>query len=213
MKNLMHYALKYIHYPIIMGIICAALAVIVVVQNVTIAKVLDAMLIKQNHHIAVSVLLSILLGALLLRAVLNMMNQWIGTQLAYKVKRNLRLRMVNSRIPQPIGKQMSVMTESIDGITPFYQDYLPQVFRAIMIPLVIIITMCFIHLNTALIMLVTAPFIPVFYIIFGLKTRDESKEQMTYLTQFSQRFLNLAQGLVTLKLFNRSHQALSLIHI
>ncbi len=212
MKNLMHYALKYIHYPIIMGIICAALAVIVVVQNVTIAKVLDAMLIKQNHHIAVSVLLSILLGALLLRAVLNMMNQWIGTQLAYKVKRNLRLRMVNSRIPQPIGKQMSVMTESIDGITPFYQDYLPQVFRAIMIPLVIIITMCFIHLNTALIMLVTAPFIPVFYIIFGLKTRDESKEQMTYLTQFSQRFLNLAQGLVTLKLFNRSHQATNAIY-
>jgi ATP-binding cassette subfamily C protein CydD len=39
-------------------------------------------------------------------------------------------------------------------------------------------------------MAVTAPFIPLFYIIFGLKTRDESKEQMTYLNQFSQRFLN-----------------------
>ncbi|WP_426914535.1 hypothetical protein, partial [Serratia bockelmannii] len=29
---------------------------------------------------------------------------------------------------------------------------------------------------------------------------------MTYLNQFSQRFLNIAKGLVTLKLFNRTEQ-------
>ncbi|MBM6423499.1 hypothetical protein JSX97_10280, partial [Streptococcus suis] len=37
-----------------------------------------------------------------------------------------------------------------------------------------------------------------------MKTRDESKDQMTYLNQFGQRFLNLTQGLITLKLFNRT---------
>ena len=42
-----------------------------------------------------------------------------------------------------------------------------------------------------------------FYIIFGLKTRDESKDQMTYLNQFSQRFLNVSKGLITLKLLDR----------
>ncbi|MHD0398437.1 ABC transporter ATP-binding protein/permease [Staphylococcus simulans] len=207
MKHLMRYALKYKQYPILMGIICTMLAMIVIVQNVTIAKVLDAMLMKPSHHYSLKTLLLILLAALLLRAVFNMSNQWMGTELAYKVKHTLRQRMVNHHTKQPVGAQMSVLTESIDGITPFYQDYLPQVFKAILVPIVIIITMCFIHLNTALIMMVTAPFIPVFYIIFGLKTRDESKAQMTYLTQFGQRFLNLAQGLVTLKLFNRSKQA------
>ncbi len=49
-------------------------------------------------------------------------------------------------------------------------------------------------------------FIPLFYIIFGLKTRDESKDKMTYLNQFSQQFLNKIKGLVTLKLFNRTEQ-------
>ena len=43
-----------------------------------------------------------------------------------------------------------------------------------------------------------------FYIIFGLKTRDESKDQMTYLNQFSQRFLNVSKGLITLKLFRQT---------
>ena len=38
-----------------------------------------------------------------------------------------------------------------------------------MIPLMIIIAMCFIHLNTALIMIVTAPFIPLFILFLDLK--------------------------------------------
>ncbi|MDN8940748.1 ABC transporter transmembrane domain-containing protein, partial [Staphylococcus aureus] len=77
--------------------------------------------------------------------------------------------------------------ENIDGLAPFYKSYLPQVFKSMMGPLIIIIAMFFIHFNTALIMLITAPVIPLFYNIFGLKTRDESKAQMTYLNQFSQR--------------------------
>ncbi|CAL27244.1 ABC transporter ATP-binding protein/permease [Staphylococcus carnosus] len=212
MKNLTRYIQKYISYPILMAIVCAMLAIVVVVQNVTIAKVLDIMLTKAHSSISLTAILGILLAILILRAVLNMSNQLLGTQLAYKVKTNLRKRAVTQNADQPIGEQMSVITESIDGIAPFYQDYLPQVFKAVMIPLFIIIAMCFIHLNTALIMMVTAPFIPVFYILFGLKTRDESKDQMTYLTQFSQRFLNLAQGLITLKLFNRSKQAEATIY-
>ena len=76
-----------------------------------------------------------------------------------------------------------------------------------LIPIVIIITMCFVHLPTAIIMIVTAPFIPLFYVIFGLKTRDESKDQMTYLNQFSQRFLNTAKGLITFKLLNQTKQS------
>ena len=67
----------------------------------------------------------------------------------------------------------------------------------------IIIAMCFIHLNTALIMIVTAPFIPLFILFLDLK-RDESKIRMTYLNQFSQRFLNVSKGLITLKLFRQT---------
>lgn len=212
MKKLMFYAKKYKQIPILMGIVCAILAIVIVIQNITIAKILDVMLMKTHHDVTLSNMLILLLLVLLLRSTLNMINQLLGTQLASKVKLYLRKQMVNKRYHTPVGEQMSVMTESVDGMTPFYQDYLPQVFKAMMTPIAIIVTMFFIHINTALIMLVTAPFIPVFYILFGLKTRDESKEQMTYLTQFSQRFLNLAQGLVTLKLFNQSKKAETTIY-
>ena len=71
-----------------------------------------------------------------------------------------------------------------------------------MIPLMIIIAMCFIHLNTALIMIVTAPFIPLFILFLDLK-HVMNQDQMTYLNQFSQRFLNVSKGLITLKLLDR----------
>ena len=119
MKNLSRYIRKYISYPILMAIVCALLAIIVVVQNITIAKVLDIMLTKAHSSLALPVILGILLCVLILRALLNMTNQLLGTQLAYKVKTHLRERAIAKNSHQPIGEQMSVITESIDGLRRF----------------------------------------------------------------------------------------------
>lgn len=187
-----------------MFLVSNGLGILVITQNILIADFL-AKIIRHQFQ-GLWIVLFILLGVLLLRATVQFLNQWLGDTLAFKVKHMLRQRVIYKNNGHPIGEQMTILTENIDGLAPFYKSYLPQVFKSMMVPLIIIIAMFFIHFNTALIMLITAPFIPLFYIIFGLKTRDESKDQMTYLNQFSQRFLNIAKGLVTLKLFNRTEQ-------
>lgn len=187
-----------------MFLVSTGLGILVITQNILIADFL-AKIIRHQFQ-GLWIVLFILLGVLLLRATVQFPNQWLGDTLAFKVKHMLRQRVIYKNNGHPIGEQMTILTENIDGLAPFYKSYLPQVFKSMMVPLIIIIAMFFIHFNTALIMLITAPFIPLFYIIFGLKTRDESKDQMTYLNQFSQRFLNIAKGLVTLKLFNRTEQ-------
>ncbi len=187
-----------------MFLVSTGLGILVITQNILIADFL-AKIIRHQFQ-GLWIVLFILLGVLLLRATVQFLNQWLGDTLAFKVKHMLRQRVIYKNNGHPIGEQMTILTENIDGLAPFYKSYLPQVFKSMMVPLIIIIAMFFIHINTALIMLITAPFIPLFYIIFGLKTRDESKDQMTYLNQFSQRFLNIAKGLVTLKLFNRTEQ-------
>jgi len=193
---------KYKLFPIFMGMTSVLLAICVVIQNIGIAGFLNQVLYHKVS--AIYPLLFTILIVLILRVTFNMLNQRLGDILAYKVKHDLRQKIVTSKSKASIGVQTNILTEVIDGITPFFNNYLPQVFKSMCIPLVIIIVMCFIHLNTAIIMAVTAPFIPLFYIIFGLKTRDESKEQMTYLNQFSQHFLNIAKGLITLRLFRRT---------
>ncbi|HDP2350811.1 TPA: ABC transporter ATP-binding protein/permease [Staphylococcus aureus] len=204
MKKLTTILFQYKIFPVLMFLVSTGLGIIVITQNILITDFL-AKIIRHQFQ-GLWIVLFILLGVLLLRATVQFLNQWLGDTLAFKVKHMLRQRVIYKNNGHPIGEQMTILTENIDGLAPFYKSYLPQVFKSMMVPLIIIIAMFFIHFNTALIMLITAPFIPLFYIIFGLKTRDESKDQMTYLNQFSQRFLNIAKGLVTLKLFNRTEQ-------
>ncbi|HID1381165.1 TPA: ABC transporter ATP-binding protein/permease [Staphylococcus aureus] len=204
MKKLTTILFQYKIFPVLMFLVSTGLGILVITQNILMADFL-AKIIRHQFQ-GLWIVLFILLGVLLLRATVQFLNQWLGDTLAFKVKHMLRQRVIYKNNGHPIGEQMTILTENIDGLAPFYKSYLPQVFKSMMVPLIIIIAMFFIHINTALIMLITAPFIPLFYIIFGLKTRDESKDQMTYLNQFSQRFLNIAKGLVTLKLFNRTEQ-------
>ncbi|QHL79182.1 ATP-binding cassette domain-containing protein [Staphylococcus aureus] len=204
MKKLTTILFQYKIFPVLMFLVSTGLGILVITQNILIADFL-AKIIRHQFQ-GLWIVLFILLGVLLLRATVQFLNQWLGDTLAFKVKHMLRQRVIYKNNGHPIGEQMTILTENIDGLAPFYKSYLPQVFKSMMVPLIIIIAMFFIHINTALIMLITAPFIPLFYIIFGLKTRDESKDHMTYLNQFSQRFLNIAKGLVTLKLFNRTEQ-------
>ncbi|HDB6703760.1 TPA: ABC transporter ATP-binding protein/permease [Staphylococcus aureus] len=204
MKKLTTLLFQYKIFPVLMFLVSTGLGILVITQNILIADFLDKIIRHQFQGLWI--VLFILLGVLLLRATVQFLNQWLGDTLAFKVKHMLRQRVIYKNNGHAIGEQMTILTENIDGLAPFYKSYLPQVFKSMMVPLIIIIAMFFIHFNTALIMLITAPFIPLFYIIFGLKTRDESKNQMTYLNQFSQRFLNIAKGLVTLKLFNRTEQ-------
>ncbi|EWR97323.1 ABC transporter ATP-binding protein/permease [Staphylococcus aureus] len=204
MKKLTTILFQYKIFPVLMFLVSTGLGILVITQNILIADFL-AKIIRHQFQ-GLWIVLFILLGVLLLRATVQFLNQWLGDTLAFKVKHMLRQRVIYKNNGHPIGEQMTILTENIDGLAPFYKSYLPQVFKSMMVPLIIIIAMFFIHFNTALIMLITAPFIPLFYIIFGLKTRDESKDQMTYLNRFSQRFLNIAKGLVTLKLFNRTEQ-------
>ncbi|SCU29525.1 Transport ATP-binding protein CydD [Staphylococcus aureus] len=204
MKKLTTILFQYKIFPVLMFLVSTGLGILVITQNILIADFL-AKIIRHQFQ-GLWIVLFILLGVLLLRATVQFLNQWLGDTLAFKVKHMLRQRVIYKNNGHPIGEQMTILTENIDGLAPFYKSYLPQVFKSMMVPLIIMIAMFFIHFNTTLIMLITAPFIPLFYIIFGLKTRDESKDQMTYLNQFSQRFLNIAKGLVTLKLFNRTEQ-------
>lgn len=53
-------------------------------------------------------------------------------------------------------------------------------------------------------MLFTAPFIPLFMILVGLKTKNKSEEKYAQLAEFSGTFLDSLQGLVTLKIFGRA---------
>ncbi|ARJ51225.1 ABC transporter ATP-binding protein/permease [Staphylococcus lutrae] len=209
MRELHQWVRKFYVLPLCMAIVCIGLALTVVAQNVTIGKILERLLLQQPTTWWIGIVF--LACILLLRATFDYFNRWLGERLAHRVRQAVRHQLLNDSKHQAVGTRLTMATETLSEMLPFYRQYLPQVFKSTFIPLAIMMTMFVVHLPTAIIMLVTAPFIPIFYIVFGLKTRDDAKDQMTFLNQFGQRFLSLTKGLVTLKLFNRSEEAVTTI--
>ncbi|MGD6994337.1 thiol reductant ABC exporter subunit CydD [Sutcliffiella horikoshii] len=153
-----------------------------------------------------------LLVVLAARAALTYWSGITGVKLAAKVKRDFRISLLQKFSNSPVqaslkgqsGQKVSVMMDAVDEIDPYFSRYVPQVMQSSIIPIMILIAAFSQHVNTGLIILITAPFMPIFMIVVGLKTKKKSEEQMDKLNAFSGTFLDTLQGLTTLKLFGRS---------
>ncbi|UOQ91594.1 thiol reductant ABC exporter subunit CydD [Halobacillus shinanisalinarum] len=157
-------------------------------------------------------LLAGLLLVIIVRTLLTHMNGRTGVKIASKAKREFRESLLSKFSRNPIqaslkgqsGQKVSVLMDAVDEVDPYFSSYVPQIIQSTIVPLMILIVVFTQHLNSGLIIIVTAPFIPFFMIVIGMKTKDKSEEQMDKLAAFSGRFLDTLQGLTTLKLFGRS---------
>lgn len=155
-----------------------------------------------------------LLVVLVARAAFNYLSGRTGVNMASKVKGDLRKSLLNKFSKDPMqaslqgqsGQKVSVMMDAVDEIDSYFSSYIPQLIQASVIPIMILVTIFTQHISTGLIIIVTAPFIPVFMAIIGGKTKEKSGEQMSKMAAFSGRFLDTLQGLTTLKIFGRSNQ-------
>ena len=98
------------------------------------------------------------------------------------------------------------MMDAVDEVDSYFSSYMPQLIQATIIPIMVLIVIFTQHWVTGLIIIITAPFIPVFMMVIGFKTKDKSEEQLDKMAAFSGRFLDTLQGLTTLKLLGRSNQ-------
>lgn len=208
-KELTKYSAQYKPLQILMFLASFLLSLSVVFQNIYLGKIINQMLVVKEGYEQLYQWVFILLVVLLLRATFNYLNQLTGQKLSFNVKKDVRNQLINKDTKR---SKLTILTEAVEGIHPFYESYLPQVFKSTLIPIAIVITLLFIHWPAALIMMITAPFIPLFYIVFGLRTRDKAKDQMQSLDQFAKEFIDLTKGLVSLKLFNRTDQTVNKIH-
>jgi ATP-binding cassette, subfamily C, bacterial CydD len=159
-----------------------------------------------------------MLGALLLtlagRTFLSYINGRTGIRIASKVKEDLRKRLLIKWAKNPLqasiqgqsGQKVSTMMDAVDGMDGYYSQYIPQRIQTTIVPLIILIAIFTEHIYSGLIMVITAPFIPLFMAIIGVMTKKKSEQQVDKLTAFSGRFLDTLQGLTTLKLLGRGTQ-------
>ncbi|MEW4326486.1 thiol reductant ABC exporter subunit CydD [Rossellomorea marisflavi] len=183
----------------------------IVAQAYLIARIVDRVFLKGDSLTEVWPLLTALLLAFASRAIFSWLNGRTGIRLASSVKGEVRKNLLNKWAHQPLtasvgsqaGRKVSVLMEAVDGLDGYYSKYVPQRIETTLVPLMILVVLFKEHWFTGLIILITAPFIPIFMALIGVKTKEKSEDQMEKLESFSGTFLDVLQGLTTLKLFGK----------
>ncbi|KIL51836.1 thiol reductant ABC exporter subunit CydD [Jeotgalibacillus soli] len=214
MNELKHIAKKYKGARLFLILTAVLTGAVIIGQAYFFVAIVDRIFIRGQSFEEIVPFLGGLMIVLIARAALTYVSGRVGVRMAARVKADFRRKLLEKYSRNPIqaslqgqsGQKVSVMMDAVDEIDSYFSRYIPQVIQASVIPLMIVVTAFTQHFYTGLLMMITAPFIPIFMAIIGMKTKDKSEEQMEKLAAFSGRFLDTLQGLTTLKLFGRSSQ-------
>jgi ATP-binding cassette, subfamily C, bacterial CydD len=191
------------------GLLAAAATI---VQLVALSKVVDRVFLEGTDLIEVRGLLLLLLGASVLRAALLWGREATGQRGAVRVKSELRRRLCAHVLrlgpsytrEERTGELATTATEGIEKLDAYVGRYLPQVFLSGLVPLMIAGYILPRDLSSAVLLLVTAPVIPVLMVLVGSYAEEHTRRQWRALSRMGASFLDAMQGLTTLKVFGRS---------
>ena len=189
-------------------------ALILVAQTYFLATLLDK-LIMQN--VPRDELIPYFLGLIIgfgMRAIILWAREKIGFQSGQLLRNHIRQKILDkihlvgpATINQkPAGSWASLMLEQVENLHNFYSRFLPQQSLSVIVPVVILIAVFPLNWAAGLILMITAPLVPVFMILVGIAAADSSQKNMETLARLSAQFLDRLRGLETLRLFNRTSE-------
>ncbi|MEI6651905.1 MAG: thiol reductant ABC exporter subunit CydD [Chlorobiaceae bacterium] len=109
------------------------------------------------------------------------------------------------------GRLSTTLLKGVEALDAYYSQYIPQIFFALFTPLLIAGIILPHDLISGGILLGTAPLIPLFMILIGKSASTMTEKQWKTMSRMSGFFLDMLQGLSTLKLFaqsKRQHDAI-----
>jgi ATP-binding cassette subfamily C protein CydD len=158
-------------------------------------------------------------GVVVARAVLVWLLDVLAVRGAARVKSQLRMRVVAAlgRLgPAWIAGRNSaavttVVAQGLDALDGYFAKYLPQLILTAVATPIIVLVLLGQDLTTAIVVLVTLPLIPLFMVLIGWATQAVQKRQWSALTRLASGFLDVVDGLSTLKIFGRQHRQVARI--
>jgi ATP-binding cassette subfamily C protein CydD len=194
--------------------------VLAVLQADFLAKIINGVFLAGLDWAGVSFWMAALFAIMILRSVFVWLIEVTAHSLAAYIKKDIRQQILTSLFTlgpiyirgQQTGELVNVLVEGIENLEPYFAKFLPQLFTAVVVPLVVLTVVFPLDFTTAIILLVTAPLIPIFMILIGRTAEAVNKRQWETLSRLSAHFLDVLQGLTVLKIFGRSIEQIQVIH-
>jgi len=210
--RLLHYARAtrtFLFISVALGCLSAAL---IVGQAWLIADTVSRAFIGGQDAGQLSTPLLILLLVVAARALVSWGSELAASRASARAKSQLRGALLE-RVPELAGAGMReqssgelavLATRGIDVLDGYFSLYLPQLFLAVIVPLVVITAVLLNDWVAAAIIAFAIPLIPIFMALVGMTTQERMDRQLRTLEQLAGHFLDVVAGLPTLKVFGRA---------
>ncbi|WP_367618910.1 thiol reductant ABC exporter subunit CydD [Pelotalea chapellei] len=205
---LLHEAGKVQGELVIMALLAVAHGMLIVLQAWLLANACQLLVIDRMALSAVLPMAGGAAVAALLRGLLVLQMERHSATAAAKVKQRVR-RMLYSRlqergpagVPETTGSLVEAMTSAIEGLEPYITRFLPHAAQAALLPLITLLFVLPHEWRSGLVLLFSAPFIPLFMILISRGSEHLHRRQWGRLSRMAGHLLDLLQGLPDLRIF------------
>ncbi len=150
-------------------------------------------------------------AALLVRSATAWGMDALAARGAVKVKAQLRraaLDAVDGRSPDSLAVSAdasgaTALGRGLDALDGYFSGYLPQLVMTLCATPLLVLAVLLADPVSGLVVIIVFPVIPVFMVLIGLATRSVQQRQWEQLQHLSRSFLDVVEGLTTLKIFRR----------
>ena len=190
---------------------CIASAMLIA-QAFYLSKIIDSAFIQKIGIEKLLPLLSVFALFTTLRMVFNWVSQSEANRGTIAIREKIFSRLIGtvgtlgpiySRSVQS-GRLSTTLLKGVEALDAYYSQYIPQIFFALFTPLLIVSAIFPGDPISGWILLATAPLIPIFMIVIGKSASARTEKQWKTMSRMSGFFLDVLQGLPTLKLFAQS---------
>jgi ATP-binding cassette, subfamily C, bacterial CydD len=158
--------------------------------------------------------LYLLLLCIILRSLLLWIRERFAQQQAVRIKSSMRKGLLDDILnlgtsfthTGKTGAIIASVSEGIEKLDDYFTRYIPSVIHIIILPAVIILFTFYFDWPSGLIMLITGPLILFFMALIGIQAKKLTQKQWHAMSRLSSHFLDVLQGLKTLKIFGMSRR-------
>ncbi|MBP2170597.1 ATP-binding cassette subfamily C protein CydD [Erwinia toletana] len=203
------HARRWLRLSFLLGL---ASALLIIAQAWLLASLLHDLIALQLPRNALIADFLLLLGCFVARALISWLRERVGFYCGQAIRHTLR-KTVLDRLDalgpawiqgKPAGSWATLLLEQIEDMQDYYARYLPQMSLAVLIPCFILIAIFPINWAAGVILLATAPLIPLFMALVGMGAADANRRNFLALSRLSGHFLDRLRGMETLRLFHRA---------
>lgn len=105
---------------------------------------------------------------------------------------------------KPAGTWATLLLEQVEDMQDFFARYLPQMSLSVFIPLIILAVVFPTNWAAGIIFLITAPLVPLFMALVGMKAAEANRKNFKALQRLSGHFYDRLQSMTTIRLFDRT---------